>query len=160
MDRPRVFRLVRIALSAVCLTACLLLIALWARSYHSSDRLLGPLPRSHMFQAYTWQGTFHLIVSGPAYRLDVWEFYSSPVPEPSSDANATRQVPRFLGFSFRETQGIVHSTAPAWFLLALLVAVPTALWFDRLRWHFSLRTLLIATTLVALMLGIVAGFAR
>src|SRR4051794_31039460 len=34
MDRPRIFKVLRIAFSATCLVACVLLIALWVRSYY------------------------------------------------------------------------------------------------------------------------------
>jgi hypothetical protein len=38
---------------------------------------------------------------------------------------------------------------------SLLAAAP---WISQLRWHFTLRTLLIATTLVAAALGVIAAF--
>jgi len=48
---------------------------------------------------------------------------------------------------------------PYWFptLLAAVAAVATAPW---LRWQFSLRTLLIATTLVAVVLGVIVWMSR
>ncbi len=58
----------QIAVTALSLTACLLAIVLWVRSYESSDRVIGPLPRSHMFQAYTWRGTARSSSRGP--RID------------------------------------------------------------------------------------------
>ena len=50
--------------------------------------------------------------------------------------------------------------SPHWFLVmdaALLALLP---WVRHLRWRFSLRTLLIATTLVAVVLGLIVYFAR
>src|SRR5687767_13219399 len=44
MDRPRVVRLLRIAWSISCLTACVLLIALWVRSYWWGDTFEADVP--------------------------------------------------------------------------------------------------------------------
>jgi len=45
---------------------------------------------------------------------------------------------------------------PHWFLALLLLGLTYVPWmpWHKLRWRFSLRTLLIVTTLVAVMLGI------
>jgi hypothetical protein len=118
---------------------------------------MGPLPRSHMFQAYTWRGTFHLIVSGPAYRLDLWETYSSPVPRVEGLLNDSAVSPGFYGFSFEAAQGIYHVTAPFWFLAIAAVGILAAIWRSHIQRRFSLRTLLIATTLIAVMLGVIAA---
>jgi hypothetical protein len=57
---------------------------------------------------------------------------------------------RFEHFSF---------IAPYWFLILLTAAIAAAPW---LRWpkRFSLRTLLIATTLVAVVLGLIVAVLR
>ena len=61
----------------------------------------------------------------------------------------------FAGFAYTPPPypGI---TIPAWMPTMLIAAVATAPWIDRLRWRFSLRTLLIATTIIAVVLGIAA----
>jgi hypothetical protein len=146
----------RITVTALSLTACLLAIVLWVRSYESSDRVIGPLPRSHMFQAYTWRGTGQVIVSGPAYRLDLWEYYSSPVPQQAGASDITGSSPAFWGFSFRELSGVFHVTAPMWFIVGLFGAIPLGVCRNQIKRRFSLRTLFIATTLVAVVLGIIA----
>src|SRR4051794_14830990 len=46
------FRKLRIAFSATCLIACVLLIALWVRSYWMDDGLVVRLPNSGEFDAY------------------------------------------------------------------------------------------------------------
>src|SRR5688572_30008033 len=43
MDRPRRYRVLRIAVTVVSLTACLLLVALWVRSYYIRDHLHVPV---------------------------------------------------------------------------------------------------------------------
>jgi hypothetical protein len=49
------------------------------------------------------------------------------------------------------------SGMPIWFLIVLTSALATVPW---IRWRFSLRTLLIATTLVAVVLGLIIYAAR
>src|SRR6476469_5066865 len=44
---------------------------------------------------------------------------------------------------------------PYWFLVSLSVIFAVGPWIRQLRWRFSLRTLLIATTLVAVVLGLI-----
>jgi hypothetical protein len=110
-----------------------------------------------MFQAYTWQGTCHVMISGPAYRLDLWEYYSSPVPQHSVASNVSGRSPAFLGFSIRELSGVFHVTAPMWFLVAGIGATALALCHNHIKRRFSLRTLLIATTIVAVLLGLVVA---
>jgi hypothetical protein len=147
----------RIAVTALSLAACVLAIVLWVRSYQSSDRVIGPLLQSQMFQAYTWQGTGHVIISGPAYRMDLWEYYSSPVPQQTAASDWPWPGPAFLGFSIRELSGVLHATAPMWFIVVLFGAIPLALCRNHIKRRFSLRTLLITTTLVAVGLGIVVA---
>ena len=146
---------IRIAASVVLCAALVAVCAFWARSYAWSDRVMGPLPRSHMFQAYTWRGTFHLIVSGPAYRLGLWETYSSPVPQVEGRATASERNPGIFGFSLQGS-GIWHITTPMWFLALAAAGVLATLWRNHFKRQFSLRTFLIAITLLAAVLGLVA----
>ena len=153
MQRTRVFARARFAATIAFSAAIVVVSAFWARSYAWSDRVMGPLPRSHMFQAYTWRGTLYLVVSGPAYRLDIWETYSSPIPRVDG---MPIHIPGFFGFSFVQSRGIWHVTAPLWFLALTAAGILVALWRDRIPRQFSLRTLFIAMTLFATVLGVVA----
>jgi hypothetical protein len=45
-------------------------------------------------------------------------------------------------------------TAPYWFFVLFSGTAAVVPWIHEVRWHFSLRTLLIATTLVAVVLGL------
>jgi hypothetical protein len=51
---------------------------------------------------------------------------------------------------FQYNEGVL--SLPYWFVIAMSAALATVPW---LRWRFTLRTLLIATTLVAVMLGLI-----
>jgi hypothetical protein len=53
-----------------------------------------------------------------------------------------------------------YVTLPYWFSFLIAAAFAAAPWILQLRFHFSLRTLLIATTLVTVILGLVVYAAR
>jgi hypothetical protein len=59
-------------------------------------------------------------------------------------------------FDFHTLDGVI-AYAPYWFLILMSILFGTAPWVLR---RFSLRTLLIATTLVAVVLGLIAYAAR
>jgi hypothetical protein len=66
-----------------------------------------------------------------------------------------------LGFGYGRFPLLSSVIFPHWFVAivaVVLAAVPY--YFPRLRWRFNLRTLLIATTLVALLLGIIVWMSR
>ena len=66
-------------------------------------------------------------------------------------------VEGYLGFAFYYEPPEMGLAVPHWFCVLTTVALAVAPWF---RWskRFSLRTLLIATTLVAVALGMVMAF--
>jgi branched-subunit amino acid ABC-type transport system permease component len=49
---------------------------------------------------------------------------------------------------------------PHWFIAGFFAAFAATTWVRQLRWRFSLRTLLIATTLVAVVLGAIVWSIR
>ena len=53
-------------------------------------------------------------------------------------------------FQIRATGAVI----PFWFSLVVVAALASIVWIRHLPWRFSLRTLLIATTLVAVVLGL------
>ena len=67
--------------------------------------------------------------------------------------------PNRLGFSFRSNALGTSCEIPHWFLVTVagVAGLPLAL---RTRWRFSLRTLLIATTLIAVALGTIIALSR
>ena len=58
------------------------------------------------------------------------------------------------------TRRSLSASSSAWIVIILLAAFAVAPWWRQLRFSFSLRTLLIATTLVAVLLGLVAWMGR
>jgi hypothetical protein len=63
----------------------------------------------------------------------------------------------YLGFLLRREANGFALFIPYWFLTLLAIAFAPLSW---LRWRFGLRTLLIATTLVAVVLGLVVYASR
>jgi hypothetical protein len=146
MERSRVTRYVRIAVTALSLTACVLLIALWVRSYWWCDIAEGAFTSSSGF-SFTSKGgdvTYRKHSTSKArwriHSIERWEI-------------KTRSGLNRSGFFWSWDLGPMVGV-PHWFLLcilAMLSAVPWLPWSRR----FSLRTLLIATTLVAVVLGVI-----
>src|SRR5688500_2470468 len=60
MDRPRLFRLLRIAVSSVCLLAFVLLMALWVRSYKWHEGINQQYSRSRILHASSYQGVLRI----------------------------------------------------------------------------------------------------
>ena len=142
------FRKLRIAWSVGCGILCVLLIVLWVRSYWRIDALfgLGSAPQ------YFAVGSEHGVVSvtGNPNLLALlhaanWKLEGFP-PGPKPDQSG------FLGFYYETSQQQgTHLRLPICFLVILSVTATAAPWIRR----FSLRTLLIATTLVAVALGMI-----
>jgi hypothetical protein len=149
------FRKLRIAWSATCLIACALLIALWVRSYWWCDDVIGPLGNTRSFCVWSDQGHMgfcfvdgrlkSLVDGGPWASASEW----------TGDVPPSEVVILWLPSWATEHCVVV----PSWCLVLLMGASVTVPWF---RWsnRFSLRTLLIATTVVAVMLGLIVWSVR
>jgi hypothetical protein len=147
---------VRIAVTALSLTACVLLVALWVRSYWHFD-----YPEGHIGE----MRISFLSVSGKM-RLDLgwrgtrpkWEWHSKIIEEnesiginPGDSDRGINFQTSFFNVSFSKGRRFFVWMS-SWLPTLLVGILAIAPW---LRWHFSLRTLLIATTLVAVGLGAV-----
>jgi hypothetical protein len=135
----------RIAVTALSLTVCVLLIALWVRSYWWKDNVGGPLffgtkpvlidsTYGSMWVQWDWD----FAVRG----LERWRVQSVSMEKLRGERIGG---PTKLGFVWG---GVV---APHWFAVVVFATLATVPWIQR----FSLRTLLIATTLIAVGLGVV-----
>jgi hypothetical protein len=129
-------RVAKTAVSIVCLLVCLALVALWVRSYHTEDILCCP--------------------GGKLAIVSKW----STITLSSSDVAVAPS------WHSEQTDGLANIGWPAWYapfinntlirfphrlLVALLIASAVAPW---IRWHFSLRTLLIAMTAFAVLFAL------
>src|SRR3982751_549666 len=132
------FRNLRVAWSVFCGLACILLIVLWVRSYWWVD-----IANHSQYSLTSMQGKLCVNES--------FDVLGNPVTRPASFT----LVNRFWGSAF-ETSGLTIRrrgtglAIPYWSLLLPMAALAGITW---IRWRFTLRTLLIATTLVAVVLG-------
>jgi hypothetical protein len=152
---PRFSRYLRIAFSATCLIACALLIVLWVRSHFVIEgiahRSSGPAAISRTFVAIN-NGTFqvtHVHRETPAsdHFPEGWSY------ETTTWDDATYS---FFDWGFFPGGFLLQFPIP---LPALCVAVVAwVIPWNRIK--FSLRTLLFATTLIAVVLGAVVWATR
>jgi hypothetical protein len=164
-------RLLNIA-SIVCLILCVALMGMWVRSYSRSDHLSGRISETRMFVVVLESGrTLWRLESG--HTLGRYESPTRNEPRPdwawttSSYPIGSFEIPRVHGgwstrfgfvmksdaISMQET--ISSLVMPYWFLV--LVSGSLAMLFQlRWPWRFTLRSLFIATTFLAIVLGLIA----
>jgi hypothetical protein len=142
------FRKLRIAWSMAWGIACVLVVILWVRTQYAIDSFCGPLPGSAWFGVMSRHGGVGLLISQKG--IQHWHIETRPiedVPLPYQTA---------LGFvQYLASPGTFRIRVPYWSLFLLSTILAAAPWIRQLRWRFSLRTLLIATTLVAVGLGLI-----
>jgi hypothetical protein len=144
------FRKLRIAWSVGCAIACLLLIVLWVRSYWWTDAVY----IAHLHNVVSMRGELCIDcgVSHPASQTQLSRHYG-PIDSLSiwnGDGKVSRDIDA-VGVTWPANWTRIF---PIWLLTGRIAAVSTAPW---LRWRFSVRTLLIATTLVAVVLGLIVA---
>jgi hypothetical protein len=184
MERPRVTKYVRISVTALSLTACALLVVLWVRSYWFNDTVVANL-LGRNFQANSIEGRLSFAtLSRPMATLPKrWVFQSRSIatgeskqqigkrtypPLSSYGGRGSRPPNRIKTKPFsvtvtRTPTFVVRGIGmPHWAWLLPIAIAAIALWLPWIRWskRFSLRTLLIVTTLVAVGLGVVIYLAR
>jgi hypothetical protein len=155
-------RLLNIA-SIVCLVLCVALMGMWVRSYQVKDYLHGPLPDSHGFVVHSVRGElvlyeFPLDSSDRVVIPSRWPW--QVVGEATTPALVFAlprggRISRVFGFAkYLSSVGSIVFL-PYWFMV--LASGSLAMLF-RLRWpwRFDLRSLFIATTFLAVVLGMTA----
>ena len=142
------FRKLRITWSVGCGLLCLLLIMLWARSYRTWDRCFRT-GENHGWQLNSMLGHVVLVVAKPPKEFIPFFIESLPT-EDRFKGDFDKYV---LGFYFGRTPS-VELGVPFWFIVSIGLAITAAPWLSHLSGRFSVRTLLIATTLIAGVLGL------
>jgi hypothetical protein len=159
-------KFLRIAISATCLVACVLLIALWGRSYSSIGSLK---TRYYLLEVFvsTRRGivTTDVNVNQTSDSANIpnveWVINSFPIREKVTYyLGDTRRVRSFLGFRWNSGQSIYEVSLPFWFLVLPIATLGIIPWIRQLHWRFTLRTLLIVMTLVAVVLGLIVAVVR
>jgi hypothetical protein len=147
------FRKLRIAWSVGWAIACVLLIVLWVRSYRGMD--------SGRVTFFVRTISFNSS-NGRLALESLWGDGSVSISGNSILRERLKQKWMYedsRGFVLFKPNAILL-ILPHWFLMLLFPTLATAPWVGRLKWRFSLRTLLIATTLVAVVLGLAVWGAR
>jgi hypothetical protein len=152
------FRKLRIAWSVGWGILCLLLIALWVRSYWYLDEFTELISRNHAVSFMSVKGKFayYLDELVPAVPLAIQprglERY------PVSSGYARSQFEEYPSWEFIN-EGLVLWTlrVPHWALVAACATFAAIPWVPR---RFSLRTLLIAITLIGSILGTIIALGR
>jgi hypothetical protein len=132
MKRPRLYRAARIAATVACLSPCLLMIGLWARSNQSPTYIREHLP-----------GVPGLEITSDRSELHVAHL---ALDKPMRKLGGVLYQPQYWSFhlSFK-------------FLIPLTAALALIPWLPWQRLRFSLRTLLVVTTLIAVMLAVMVA---
>ena len=145
MNRPRFYLRLRVTVSVVFGILCVLLIALWVRSFWHLDMYFIPVVN---FVAQSLRGCFVLY-----WAQEIGVNFGGHQSEPASIAQLSHDIPGTY-FWFRLTNLPTETTLlmPMWLPLAVTAGIATTPW---LRWRFTLRTLLIASTLIAVVLCLI-----
>jgi hypothetical protein len=140
MDRPRLTRGLRIAWSAWWGILCVLLVVLWVRSYSWKDLLSGHVG-NRWFVIESAEGRLAFRSQDNAggisttWRIDSWGT-------------------RTQRYGTRINDDLIFRHWSLAFTFAILASLPCMVRFPS-RLRFRLRTLLIATTLIAVVLGLI-----
>jgi hypothetical protein len=143
----------RIAVTTLSLTACVLLIALWVRSYWWADGII---------RGTTSNKTFTFIASSYGAIEACSQIEPNLTGLPAKFRNrwghfSVKARPVNQQFDWTANGREIRIEFPTWVPAILAVSLAAAPW---IRWRFSLRTLLIATTLIAVVMGMVIYLAR
>jgi hypothetical protein len=145
------FRKLRIAWSVVWGLAAVLLIILWVRSYKN--------------YIVTYNGpTFGSVILGVDSKHGVLTIGLEEIEDnrPWSVRRIENSDLGDMALQYLPMWGIDRNAVrmPYWFATSLSLVLTTLPWFRQVQLHFSLRSLLIATTLVAVVLGAIVYAVR
>jgi|SRR3954470_17981056 hypothetical protein len=147
-------RYLRITWTVLCGFACVLLIALWIRSYQSCDLLRRNI-LGVRFEIIAAEGRLKITRTG---SLSNWITgpLSSTLSYKFDQPEAGTLVRHIQGFANSWGFGIERgkfAAVPYWFVIAIAGTFAAAPWLIPWSSRFSLRTLLIAMALIAAALG-------
>jgi len=155
----KILSYLRMSAAVGLMLSALALLALWARSYWHSDGIYFRQPESS-FRVSSREGSLHCVVDAISFRTlrpatppnvrYEWRTSSEAIRPKSGPPAPNRYNPLWL-LQFRRGSGVSYLNVPHWLVITLLAAAGATLW----RWsgRFALRTMLILTTIVAVLLG-------
>jgi hypothetical protein len=146
------FRKLRIAWSVTCGVVAVLLIVLWVRSYRYIDSIHVQCANKRVVLFESFAG--RVGVADLEFNLGqrIWMTHTE-IP----DWKSYRGWKEIVVGGLRPHGNHVSLVAPHWCVLLMVAACALLPWYGTLAGtrRFSLRTLLIATTLVAVVLGLI-----
>jgi hypothetical protein len=159
-------RYLRIAFSAGCVVMCLLLIVLRVQSHFQYDTL-ELKTKSRLLQLRSWNGRLEFSLYNALRRNAAMtsqtaqvmvNMFSQGRPFLSRTGHRFRSrnwKTGFFGFGWQNTPNRTTVFAPYWFPILLCIVLASLAASPEIQWtrRFSLRTLLVVTTLVAVLLG-------
>jgi hypothetical protein len=151
------FRKLRIAWSVGWGLAAVLLIVLWVRSYWRADTAVVVVSQSKVIGFGSGLGSLAASLSDrvPGYFNQTWYIFCDTIGSSGDFRPQSLSGNRkSFGFGITKQRSFTSIYAPCWFfvlVVGVLSSLPWLPWSKR----FSLRTLLIATTLVAVGLGLI-----
>lgn len=164
---PLRFRKLRIAWSVVCGIACVLLIVLWWRSCFLFDKVsFGTRQSAIIVESLRSELQVQFVSTTGEFADPHYGIHTEDAPEGNNNYHGPEQwcAGEFgLGLNIPDevnsqwTYSLVR--CPHWFL-AIASAIAAFIPWSKQRLRFSLRTLLIATTLVAVVLGAIVYAVR
>lgn len=148
------FRKWRIAFSAIAVVGCVMLGALWLRSFWTMDALCARSTGAGSIVVVSILGEIELRsdqtatdIAPPPMSLYTGQIWHDQL----DDSYRLWFEPEFAGFSFRSAKlADLEIDIPYWFIIVLAGALGIAPWLSR---RFSLRTLLLTATTIAIGLG-------
>jgi hypothetical protein len=151
------YRKLRIAFSITCGIACVLLVVLWIRSYRSCDLLRRNILGARL-EVIAVEGRLKITRTGPQPNWIIGPLpstlnYQLDQPEAETLVRHIRGFANSWGFGI-ERGKISAILVPYWFPVIITGVVAGLPWLGIAR-RFSLRTLLIAMTLIGLILGLI-----
>jgi hypothetical protein len=158
----RFLRYLRIAFSATCLIACVLLIVLWVRSYSSEDYLYWNIVGHRTVLVGSTHGRLvaytALFESKPGARFRLLDKVGIALATRWTEVERLLSCDSYSPILAANYRALVVSH---WIMVLVTGTLAAMLGLRRpYRLRFSLRTLLIAMTLVAVVLGLAVWAAR
>jgi len=145
-------RKLRIAWSVAWGIVAVLLVALWVRSYSWLDMVDIPLNRTQI-EIGSYHGYVQASYDGYEAEYRNWDIRSY-------GPNTFREFRTHFDFGVQRKPLFLYAEGTYCLLSLATIAMTTAPWLRHLRWRFSLRTLLIVTTPVAMGLGLIVWLSR
>jgi len=149
-------RKLRIAASVFFGLLTVALCVLWVRSYWHMEQVLCSVAQNYVLVTSV-PGAVGITVI-PEESIAPWILYNQPASEWRAKEEERWRQQSWGGFYISLSSNVII-VAPYWFWLLIPATLTTILWRFPPR-RFSLRTLLIATTLIALVLGLAVWAVR